>query len=107
MLSANPNLTEAQVRSILQTTATDMGTPGFDNTFGFGRANGCAAVSAALPLSINGDNAFCTTSNNYTIPNLPAGATVQWSASPSGIVTINSADATQTTLTWILTERLP
>ncbi len=45
MLSANPNLTEAQVRSILQTTATDMGTPGFDNTFGFGRANGCAAVS--------------------------------------------------------------
>ncbi len=37
------------------------------------------------PTIINGDNAFCTTSNNYTIPNLPAGATVQWSASPSGI----------------------
>lgn len=32
MLSVNPNLTEAQVRTILQQTATDMGTSGFDNT---------------------------------------------------------------------------
>ena len=102
MLSANPNLTEAQVRSILQTTATDMGTPGFDNTFGFGRANGCAAVNSALAtiLNISGDNIFCTTtSNNYTIPNLPNGATVQWKATPAGIATPNTPYLTQTTLT--------
>ncbi|MFT3946452.1 MAG: S8 family serine peptidase [Agriterribacter sp.] len=37
MVSVNPILTEAQVKTILQTTATDMGTTGFDNTFGYGR----------------------------------------------------------------------
>ena len=50
-------------------------------------------------LSISGDNTVCTTSNPYTIPNLPAGATVSWTAIPSGLVTINSPSATQTTLT--------
>ncbi len=51
------------------------------------------------PTTINGDNSFCTTSNNYTIPNLPIGATVQWQATPFGIVTINSPNSPQTTLT--------
>lgn len=51
--------------------------------------------------TISGDNNFCTTSNNYTIANLPAGATVQWSATPSGIVTVNSPNSPQTTLTKI------
>lgn len=50
MLSINPNLTEAQVINILQTTATDMGDPGFDNTFGYGRVNACAAVRQAVFL---------------------------------------------------------
>lgn len=99
MLSANPNLTETQVRNILQNTATDMGTAGFDNTFGFGRVNACAAITAALSLTISGNNSFCTTSNNYTVPNLPVGATVQWQATPTGVVAINSPNAPQTTLT--------
>ncbi|HVZ95444.1 MAG TPA: S8 family peptidase [Chitinophagaceae bacterium] len=50
-------------------------------------------------LSINGDATFCTTSNPYTITNLPTGATVAWSASPTGIITINSPNSSQTTLT--------
>ncbi|MDR0793417.1 MAG: T9SS type A sorting domain-containing protein [Chitinophagaceae bacterium] len=49
--------------------------------------------------SISGDAAICSTSNLYTISNLPTNATVTWSASPSGIVTINSPGAQQTTLT--------
>jgi len=48
---------------------------------------------------IAGDNTVCATSNDYIITNLPAGANVQWQASPSGIVTINSPNSTQTTLT--------
>ena len=44
MLSVNPNLTESQVRTILNETATDMGTSGFDNTFGHGRLNAQAAL---------------------------------------------------------------
>ncbi len=100
MLSVNPTLTETQVRNILQTTATDMGATGFDNTFGFGRANAAAAVNQALSViyNVSGDNNFCTTSNNYTVTNLPIGATVQWQASPTGIVTVNSPNSSQTTL---------
>ena len=49
--------------------------------------------------SISGDNIVCTTSGNYLVNSLPAGATVSWQASPSGVVTINSPNATQTTLT--------
>ncbi len=44
MLSVRPNLTEAQVLNILRNTATDMGTAGFDNTFGAGRVNAEAAL---------------------------------------------------------------
>jgi hypothetical protein len=50
-------------------------------------------------LSISGDASFCTTSNAYTIPSLPTGVTVAWSASPYGIVQINSPNSTSTTLT--------
>lgn len=69
-------------------------------------ANGCGAINftrniqVSLPnVSIAGDNNFCTTSNNYTVNNLPIGATVQWQAMPNGIVTINSPSSSQTTLT--------
>lgn len=89
MLSVNPNLTENQVANILNTTATDMGTPGFDNTFGFGRLNAFAAVNAAAP-QIQGSPQLCTT-ETYTIQNLPAGATVNWSVSPSYLVTTTTS----------------
>lgn len=60
------------------------------------------AYTGNAGLSISGDNIFCTTSTNYTIPNLPAGATVTWSVSPLGIATPNTPNppnSTQTTLT--------
>ena len=47
ILSINPNLTPAQVRSTLQSTAIDIGLAGFDNTFGFGLVNPVAALLAA------------------------------------------------------------
>src|SRR5262249_19496459 len=37
LLSKNPNLTPAQVQSILTSTAVDIGPPGFDDAAGFGR----------------------------------------------------------------------
>lgn len=48
MLSANPALTPAEVESILESTAEDLGTPGYDTSFGFGRVNAMDAVLAAL-----------------------------------------------------------
>lgn len=50
-------------------------------------------------FAITGDNSFCNTSNNYTITNLPQGATVQWQATPQGVVIINSPTSPQTAIT--------
>lgn len=53
--------------------------------------------------SVTGDNSICGTSNNYSVANLPTGASVTWSVSPAGIVTINSPYSTQTTISAIST----
>lgn len=81
MLSVNPNLTEVQVRNILQQTATDMGAQGFDNTYGFGRLNAQAAIQASLP-TISGPNHLCS-SNTFVLQNAPAGSTISWSVTPT------------------------
>jgi serine protease len=92
MISANPNLTEAQITTILQQTATDMGATGFDNTFGFGRLNAEAAlrrIITDLGISLNGPNLVCTT-GQFTLANQPAGTTLTWSSSNSLILSINA-----------------
>ena len=86
MLSANPDLTEVQVRTILQQTATDMGPAGFDNTYGFGLVNAHAAVRAAFPIS--GPDYLCST-NTFTLQNAPAGSTVNWTAEPGSLFSNN------------------
>jgi len=52
--------------------------------------------------TIAGDNAFCNTSDAYTVTNLTTApgvtASIVWSASPS-LVTVNTPNASQTTLT--------
>ncbi|MGI9140331.1 MAG: S8 family serine peptidase [Gemmatimonadaceae bacterium] len=45
ILSKNPNLTPAQVRSILAASSVDLGTPGWDPVFGHGRINARKAVA--------------------------------------------------------------
>lgn len=44
ILSRNPNLTPAQVRQVLRSSANDLGTPGWDPIFGYGRINAKRAV---------------------------------------------------------------
>ena len=46
VLSASPNLTGPQLTSRLQQNADDLGTPGFDPVFGWGRVNAARAVNA-------------------------------------------------------------
>lgn len=96
MLSVNPALTEAQVRTKLQQTATDMGPGGFDNDHGYGRLNAHAAVLSALPTAfISGPVQICP-SGSYSITNMPSGATVSWSSSDISILTINSSTGAAT-----------
>jgi subtilisin family serine protease len=47
VLSKNPSLSPSSLVSILKQTADDLGSPGFDQYFGWGRVNAYKAVSAA------------------------------------------------------------
>jgi hypothetical protein len=67
-LERNPALKPEEVRAILTKTARDLGTPGRDDLFGAGEADGYAAVSAvtsgpAAPVA--------------AVPGRPAGENVQ------------------------------
>ena len=53
---------------------------------------------SALWGIISGPPTLCT-SEIYSIPNLPSGTTVSWSASPSGIVYFTNASGSQVTVT--------
>ncbi len=88
LLSVNPNLTSQQVTALIQSTATDMGTAGYDNTFGFGRANACAALMATF--NIAGPDYLCA-SESYSISGLPTGSIVTWGASVPGVISLAPA----------------
>lgn len=45
MLAVNPDMTENEVRCRMTMSTVDMGAPGFDNTFGYGRLNAYYAVA--------------------------------------------------------------
>lgn len=47
VLSRNPYLNSGQVRDLIQSTANDLGSPGWDPFFGFGQANAYQAVTQA------------------------------------------------------------
>lgn len=51
MLSKNPTLTPAEIDSIVETTALELGGPGKDNEFGAGRIRVCNAINAT-PTSV-------------------------------------------------------
>ena len=50
LFSQNPNLTIAQVRSLLQLTSVDLGDPGLDDHYGYGRIDAFAALQAGYLL---------------------------------------------------------
>ena len=56
ILDANPGLTVAQIDSILEMTALDLGPAGKENTYGAGRVDALAAVQAALSMVGVADN---------------------------------------------------
>jgi hypothetical protein len=47
ILSANPSLAPNQVEQILESTAVDLGDPGYDTEYGWGRINASKALEAA------------------------------------------------------------
>jgi subtilisin len=74
ILSANPSLTPLQVQTILQDTAKDLGTGGFDNYYGYGRIDAAKAVAQCTPsLIVNIDN---PTSGSTVKDSVPVQASV-------------------------------
>lgn len=53
--SANEALTPAQVKDLIESTADDLGEPGFDDAFGHGRINAYRAVCEARRMGCPGD----------------------------------------------------
>lgn len=52
VMAANPSLTGYEVQDILKQSTDDLGTPGYDTTFGWGRLNAEKAVGMANPSLI-------------------------------------------------------
>jgi len=81
MLSVNPSLTAAQVKTKLQQTAVDLGTSGFDTIYGYGLVNAYAAVNSSITTSEILGPHLISTSGSYSLDNIPSGCTVSWSLS--------------------------
>ena len=78
MLAANPKLAPATLDNILFSTAADLGAPGYDIYYGWGRVNAAAAVATAQQTTV-GD----TTAPTVSIGSPSAGGTV------SGLVPVD------------------
>lgn len=94
-LAVAPSLTPAQIESILETTAEDLGTAGKDNTFGYGLVNAYAAVKKAqtagtgAPLLSLGATSMTFTDGIDSLDSSISNA-------GGGLVTVTSANATTT-----------
>jgi thermitase len=74
VLSANPSLTATQVQEIIKQSADDLGSAGWDPSYGSGRVNAARAVSLA-----SGGGAPDTTPPTATLTSPAAGSTVSGS----------------------------
>jgi thermitase len=73
--ATNPSLTPQQVQEAIESTAVDLGTPGWDSTYGWGRINAAAAVAVysvpAAPVlntidNTDGDGSYVVDWNDVT-----------------------------------------
>jgi subtilisin family serine protease len=78
IMATRPTLTNAQVENILYSTADDLGAPGRDPLYGYGRVDAAAAVKAAA-----GSVAADTTAPNVAIASPLAGSTI------TGVASVN------------------
>jgi Subtilisin-like serine proteases len=80
ILSVKPDLRWTGVANVLQKTARDLGSKGFDNTFGYGLVNAGAAVQE-VALQIYGPRNIDKNDVVYSIGKLPDNVPVTWSVS--------------------------
>jgi tetratricopeptide (TPR) repeat protein len=102
LLSVNPNLTPAQIKTILEQSAEDKGTAGRDDYYGYGRVNAYKALKYSL------ENYGGTISQSFTIPsgetwNFQPGVTVKFASgvtlTSNGAFNVNGSAGSPVTFT--------
>jgi len=68
LFSLDPSLTPAQVQDILRQSADDLGTPGWDPSYGYGRLNLIHALSMAAGIAIGKTTDSTPPSDTITAP---------------------------------------
>ncbi len=86
VLAAKPTLTPQQAEGILEANADDLGAPGFDTIYGWGRVNALRAVTAALAAAAPPPDASAPTAS---ISSPASGATVSGSVAISASASDN------------------
>ena len=94
ILSINPGLTQDQVRDIIESTCTKVGSYSYSKVsgrnngtwnqeVGYGCVNAYAAVQSVYP-KISGPypSVVYSCGTSFTVDNLPAGATIEWTQGP-------------------------
>lgn len=88
ILSQNPGISPQEVKTQLEETAVDLGSPGFDSTFGYGRINLAAAVGAVGENKYGAVDVLVT--DRFDSP-LPGASVILWQGGKV-IFTTNSSD---------------
>lgn len=83
--AANPGLTNGQVQNILTSTATDLGTAGWDVYYGYGKVNVYGAVTMAMSTTTSANDVMAP---SVTLTNPTSGAMVNGSIT----LTANAVD---------------
>ncbi len=98
MLTHNPNLTIKQIRSLLESNADDLGEPGYDLEYGWGRANALKTIQAVVeqdyPTDSNWDysEGVLTITVNNTNPSYDSGVVGYPDGVPNATVFVYDAD---------------
>jgi len=85
--SANPALSPDEVEDILKETCDDLGTPGIDNTFGYGRINvglAIAAASGEIPMRLQNSRFVSGVNGDMEVFRATPGQTVAFIYSTQG-----------------------
>lgn len=99
LLCKNPNLTQEEVRSIIQTTCTKLPDYNYTNLYtdgswnnevGYGLINAYEAISKVVigeeDLTIEGSNPITNEYKTFIVRNVPSGCFVEWSVSSSDFI---------------------
>jgi len=103
ILSVNPELTQDEVRDIIESTCTKVGNYNYttvtgrtngtwDDEVGYGCLNAYAAVSEASGGNISGPDVVCTSNTTFSLTGVTSGLTIDWDCDTSVLTQVSDDD---------------